>query len=63
MIGGGLSATGIAVSIWEKFNEASATVQEAAIRAAGKPSFWCIAGGLAVCAFIWWRRNRMKVAS
>jgi len=62
VIAGGTSAGGVVFTVWEKFNEASESVQEAVIRAAWKPSFWLIVAAVVACAYVWYRRRQQKAA-
>ena len=62
LVGGGFSVSGLLWTVWEKFNEASDSVQHAVLRATSKPSFWFIVAAVAACAYVWWRRQQMKAA-
>jgi lysozyme len=61
-VGGGFSLVGVLLAVWEKLTTAPTNIQDAVIAAASKPVFWCAVVAAVACAYVWYRRRRMRVA-
>lgn len=57
-VGGGLTAVAVLEKVWEKIVALPDNIAHALLDIAKQPSFWLIAAGGAVFAYIFWRRHK-----